>query len=168
MKNASEISKDELRNLLNQGWLTHDAMWFYHCLAAFGIEKTNELNRAAIQSMAVFEIKRIKKALDVDEITDFEHLKRFVLESFSLIRPDFMKFQVSFPGENVIHWKTDDCFAHKGMERIGMAGTYECGIHERVAGWLNGLGLSFTFQPDIKTCLMHHEGRCEKTFRIDM
>ena len=167
MRNASEISKDELRNLLNQGWLTHDAMWFFHCLQEFGIEKTNELNRAAIKSMAAFEINRIKKVLGVEEIKDFEQLKAFVVESFSLIRPEFMKFNISFPKENEIHWKTNDCFAYKGMVRVGAEDKYECGIYERVAGWLQGLGISFAIKPDMKTCMMHHEGRCERAFIID-
>ncbi len=168
MKNASEITIDELRNFLNQGWLTHDAMWFFHCLQEFGIEKANELNRAAIKSMSAFEINRIKKILGVETIKDFKQLKSFVLESFSLIRPEFMKFDITFPGKNEIHWKTNDCFAYKGVARIGVEDKYECGIYERVAGWLKGLDISFTLKPELKTCMMYHEGRCERAFIIDM
>lgn len=33
------LQKNELKELLNKGWMTHDAMWFYNCLQEFGIER---------------------------------------------------------------------------------------------------------------------------------
>ena len=34
------LEKNELKELLNKNWMTHDAMWFYNCLQECGIEKT--------------------------------------------------------------------------------------------------------------------------------
>ena len=52
------VENDELKELLVKGWMTHDAMWFYHSLQEFGIEKTNKINKAAIRDMSAIEIKR--------------------------------------------------------------------------------------------------------------
>jgi hypothetical protein len=61
MKTLNEIGVYELKDLLIRNWMTHDGMWFYHCLRELGIEQTNRLNKAAIKSPAEIEIKRAKK-----------------------------------------------------------------------------------------------------------
>ena len=67
MSSIPELGKEELIDLLNRCWMTHDGVWFYHCLQEFGIEKANHLNKAAIKSLAPIEIERIKKALGIDK-----------------------------------------------------------------------------------------------------
>jgi len=57
MKTLDEIGIYELKDLLIKNWMTHDGMWFYHCLQELGIEQTNRLNKAAIKSLAEIEIK---------------------------------------------------------------------------------------------------------------
>ena len=47
MRTYDDLSRDELRDLLNRSWMTHDAMWFYTCVQAVGIEKTNQIGRAS-------------------------------------------------------------------------------------------------------------------------
>jgi len=37
------LEKDELKELLIKCWMSHDGMWFYHCLQKFGIEQANEI-----------------------------------------------------------------------------------------------------------------------------
>ena len=52
--NALEtLNKGEIKELLSKGWITHDAMWFVHCLEEAGIEKTNKINKAAVKSMSI-------------------------------------------------------------------------------------------------------------------
>ena len=65
------LAKKELKELLNKCCMTHDAMWFYNCLQECGIEKTNKINRAAVKAMAAVEIKRLKKAVGVDNLETF-------------------------------------------------------------------------------------------------
>jgi hypothetical protein len=48
----ASLETGQLKELLNKGWMTHDAMWFYNCLQEVGIEKTNKINRAAVKMMA--------------------------------------------------------------------------------------------------------------------
>ena len=52
----TQIEKNDLRELLVKGWMTHDAMWLYHCFQECGMEKTNRINKAAVQSMSAIEI----------------------------------------------------------------------------------------------------------------
>jgi hypothetical protein len=59
------LEKNELKELLNKGWMTHDAMWFLNCMKECGIEQTNKINKAAVRDMAAIEIKRHQKALGV-------------------------------------------------------------------------------------------------------
>ncbi|MBW1847517.1 MAG: hypothetical protein JRJ27_10315, partial [Deltaproteobacteria bacterium] len=55
----NDAEKKELIELLNKNWMTHDGMWFYHCLQEMGIEKANKLNKLAISALAPIEIKRL-------------------------------------------------------------------------------------------------------------
>ena len=165
MNVLDRISKTELKELLSKGWMTHDAMWFYHCAGEVGPAKAGALNLAAIKSMAPIEARRIGRAIGLETINSFADLKRFIIEGFELIRPEFMKFTYTFPEENLIHWETDDCFAHKGISRMGFIEEYECGIIKRITGWLDGMGVEYTTWPETGRCLFHTEGHCLRAIR---
>jgi hypothetical protein len=51
------LEKDELKEILIKNWMTHDAMWFYHCLQECGINKTNKINKAAVRAMGIIDQK---------------------------------------------------------------------------------------------------------------
>ena len=41
------IDREELKEMLHKNWLTHDAMWFYHCAQEIGLSRQalhNEIN----------------------------------------------------------------------------------------------------------------------------
>jgi hypothetical protein len=160
------IEKTELKELLNQNWLTHDSMWFYHCLQEFGIEKTNKVNLAALKSMAMVEARRIKKVLGIKKIESFEELKNFSIRSFDLVMPDFMKFTFSFPFKNVLQWKWESCFAYRGIKKMGVIDRYQCGIIPRMECWFESLGIKYRSTPKIDGCLMHNNGSCSGEFRF--
>ena len=91
MSAPRELQKEEIIDLLNRCWMTHDGMWFYHCLKNFGIEKANELNKAAIKSLAPVEIDRITKALGLEKrIENFQEFKDFFAAASPLFIPAFM------------------------------------------------------------------------------
>ena len=69
------VEKEVIRDLLGKGWLTHDGMWFYHCLQECGIEKTNKINRAAVEALAAVEaalsaLDAVKEAAAVVEAVE--------------------------------------------------------------------------------------------------
>ena len=76
----NRVAKNEIRDLLGKGWLTHDGMWFYHTYRELGIEEANALNRKAIQSLAPIEIHRAKKILGIEnDIDTIEELINFIV-----------------------------------------------------------------------------------------
>lgn len=164
MNALESLEKREIRELLYKGWMTHDAMWFYHCSQEFGIEKTNKVNTAAVLSMSAIEIQRLKKAIgfDKDNIDTFDELVDFMMKVLDIVKPDFMHFNWSFPQHNVIHWEweKDNCFAFKGISQLGLVDRYHCGILKRIEGWFINLKLPYKMDPEVEGCLMHQCGQC--------
>ncbi|MEW6208159.1 MAG: DUF6125 family protein [Acidobacteriota bacterium] len=160
------IGREELRELLNKSWMTHDAMWFRHCAQECGMEKTNRINKAAIRSAAVIEARRLAKIFEVEKIDSFEGLYDFITKATDLIRADFMKFECSAPEKNLLRWRMHQCFAYEGVTRMGVIEQYECGIFERMKGWLEGLGIKYSIEPQIDGCMMHTDGECFRDFRF--
>jgi len=158
-----------VKELIIKNWMTHDAMWFVHSMNEIGIEATNRVNRKAVKSMAIIEIKRLKKLLGVSSIDTFNELAEFITRAFETIRGDFMELSYSFPEHNLIHgeWKQDTCFAYQGIKRIGAIDRYECGIFERLEGWFEGLELEYSVEPKVTRCMMLTEGKCYRDFRFN-
>jgi hypothetical protein len=160
------LEKDELKELLNKGWMTHDAMWFYHCLEELGIEKTNKINQAAIKSMAAIEIKRYQKALGGRPINTFDEMVQFFKTVMEIVSGNFMKYAFSFPEKNLIHAEWQSCFAYEGMKGLGVADRYECGIMLRIEIWFDTLGIKYIVTPKVTGCLMHTDGQCFRDYRF--
>lgn len=168
MKSADDLDKKALIDLLNSCWMTHDGMWFFHCLQECGIEKANRINKEAIRSLAPLETNRIKKTLGFvkEKFESFEELKAFFVNASELFIPDFMNVTMSFPGNNVLHWEFEpnNCFAYKGIKRIGFIDQYECGVIYRLECWFKSLGLKYSVNPEIQKCLMLRDGTCSGDF----
>lgn len=160
------LNKDQLKEIMNKNWMTHDAMWFYNCLQEFGIEKTNKINKAAVRNMSAIEIKRVQKALGVEHLDTFDEFKSFFDTAMEIATGKFMKYQYSSPAKNLIQGRWDSCFAHEGMKALGYADRYECGIMLRIDTWLNTLGIKFEVEPKITGCMMHTDGKCFFEYRF--
>lgn len=170
MKTLNEITKEELIELENSCWMTHDGMWFYNCLSKFGIETTNMLNKSAIKGMTPFEIERTKKAIGFEKgkLDSFEDFKAYFTMAKTLYIPPFMNATMSFPRHNVLHWsfESNHCFAYKGMRRLGIIDKYECGVIFRIECWLDYFGIKHTTTPGIDKCLMHTTGECSGDIEV--
>jgi hypothetical protein len=164
MKPTNQLKKEELIELLNKCWMTHDGMWFYHCLQEFGIAKATALNKAAIKSLAPIETLRIKRALGIEKekIVTFEAFKYFFKGAAELFIAKFMNISVTFPDQNVLHWEFEPrkCFAYKGMQTLGVIAEYECGVIYRVECWIASLAIKYRVDPEIKKCQMLTDGCC--------
>lgn len=170
MKPTERLNLKEVSDLLNRCWMTHDGMWFYHCFKEFGIDRANQLNKAAIKSLAPIEIGRIKKVLGIEKIETFEEFKSFCQDAFDLFIPDFMGARMTFPEKNVLHWEfiPQKCFAFRGMQVLGVIDNYDCGVIYRVACWIDSLGIEYTIDPSIGKCMMHINGFCAGNFRLNL
>lgn len=158
------IEWSELKELLLKCWMTHDGMWFYHCMQEFGIEKANATNKAAIKSLAAIEIDRIQKAFGLTKVETLQDVRDLCNAAFGVLTDKFMGFEYSFPSENVLSWEMKKCFAYAGMKRLGVIDRYECGVIYRVACWFNSLGITYTLTPRIDRCIMHSSGSCRGEF----
>ena len=164
MNLLEKLSKNEIKELLIKGWMTHDAMWFFHAMQECGIEKANRINRSAVRTMAGIEAKRILKALGKKGLATFNELEEFMKEGLNIIKADFMKFELEFPSKNKFVWNIPGCFAYDGINKIGAAGAYDCGIVERAFGWFDSLGIKYECAPEAKGCQMHRTGACRWEF----
>lgn len=161
-----KLDQKELQDLILKCWLTHDAMWFHNTLQEFGIEKANKINKAAINGLASIEINRIRKAFGIDKLENWEDVKRLIDAGFGTLAGEFVGFEYSFPSENVTHWETKKCFAHKGMTRLGVIDRYECGVIYRVTSWFDNVGLKYELNPQVDRCILHTEGACRGDIRF--
>ena len=168
MNALEKLDKKELRELLNKCWMTHDGMWFSHCLKECGIDKTNKINRAAGRSVGMIEIKRIKEALGIEDVQSFQDLKDLTEGTYEVLRGEFMKITPRFPSENLIHWEWEGqkCFAYEGMKRLGVIDQYQCGIFERIGAWFDSLGIEYSVTPRVDGCMMHTDAKCFRDFKF--
>ena len=49
-----------------------------------------------------------------------------------------------------------------------MIKTYECGILERVKGWLDAIAVDYPMTPEFSGCPMHQRGSCEVAFHFSL
>ncbi|MFX1340920.1 MAG: DUF6125 family protein [Promethearchaeota archaeon] len=160
----SSLSHKEIKELVIKCWMTHDGMWFLHCLRKTGIKTTNKINKAASHGLGLIEAKRFKKVFGIEKINTFTGLKNFINKIFEIVKADFMKFSYNFSKHNTFHFEMLQCFAHDGRKRIGVIDEYKCGIYDRIDGWFEGLGLKFSISPKIEGCLMHKGQRCIRKY----
>ena len=160
------LETKQLKELLNKGWMTHDAMWFYNCVQEVGIERANKINRAAVKAMAAVEMKRMRKALGVTELKTFDQLVELFEASMQIVSGDFMKYRFVYPGQNIIHSEWLSCFAYEGVRALGVIDRYECGIMDRIEAWWDALGLKWEVEPKITGCMMHEQGQCYRDYRF--
>ena len=170
MKTIEEIGVNRLKEHIIKNWMTHDAMWFLQCLQAHGIEEANRLNKGAIKALAAIEFKRARElfGLEKETVETFDELKDMIECAFSVSKGDFMRFSYHFPDKNVMcwEWAEKDCFAYKGMKRLGVIDRYECGVLYRVLCWLESAGLKYKVPDEINGCLMHTKGTCSGEVRF--
>jgi hypothetical protein len=169
MELMNQLDKNEIREFFSKGWLTHDAMWFYHCLQEFGADQANRINQAAVKSMAAIEIQRILNLMKIEKnsITTFDQLKEVIDTTYKLIQPKFMKIYYDFPEKNIFRGGFSECFAYKGVKKFGMIDIYQCGVVSRVQGWFDALGVKYRMIPEFTGCLMHKNGKCEIKFEFN-
>jgi len=166
VRSFEEVSKEEIRDLLGKGWLTHDGMWFYTISNEYGVNVANKMNKAAIKAMVPIEVQRLKQVLafDSDRLANVNEVMSFLKEGMRIILPlsVFSKFRFSSTSPNTLswEWEKNECFAYKGMSRIGVIDKYECGVMYRIECWFESLGLTFESNFDMDRCQMHLKGFC--------
>ncbi|RJX35190.1 MAG: hypothetical protein C4525_04560 [Desulfarculus sp.] len=161
-----QLDAPELKELLLKCWMTHDGMWFLHCLQECGIEKTNRINLAAIRSLAQIEVKRVVQALGLPPANSPEGLRELADGMFNVAKGDFMDFAYHFTPTGTLRFDMKGCFAHDGMKRLGVLDQYQCGIFYRVQCWFDALGLKYRVTPEVTQCMMPAQGQCFREYEF--
>jgi hypothetical protein len=119
--------------------------------------------------MSAVEAARILRIMGVEEVRTGGELRRFFDVAIALVIPSAIEFTVQWePGERAVRFEITRCFAFEGVTALGVVDTYECGIYERVKGWLDALGVGYEIEPDELLCSMQHRGACERRFALDL
>jgi hypothetical protein len=172
MRRLAEVPREELKDYLGKGWLTHDGMWFYHTFLESGMEQANKINRQAIRSLAAIEMARARKVLRVEDkdLRTWGGLQGFMHDALEMTLPQsvFSRASFTFVPPNVFHWEWVDgeCFAYKAMQQLGVIDEYVCGVMFRIECWLESSGIPYTVEPRIEKCIMHQTGHCRGDFTI--
>ncbi len=170
MQSLPVMAPDEIITLLGKNWMTHDGMWFYHCFKNFGIDAANNLNKAAMSTLAPIEMQRFLKAFQMEKeaLKNEIALKEFLEKVAVFLIPRFMNVEFDFSIANEIHWKFNEkqCFAYNGISMLGVIDQYECGPMFRICRWLDSLGIHYRMEPEIKYCLMPSNGECKGVIKI--
>jgi len=166
MVGSQKISKEQLRALLIKNWMTHDALWYGEVAAAFGMAQASPMNLRVCRKLGQIEFRRLMKTVDKPPPENMAEYRGWFDLGSEVFVPDFVSLQMEYPGNDrqVFHFL--DCFAHRGMMKTGLLPDYECGIFERIEGWFDAMGLSYTRTPDLSRCLKLNGGPCDVTVQF--
>ena len=172
---------DQIRALVDSGELTFKGARKRHNLApgAFGIlskigiEHANDVNRAAIHAMAPTEVRRLSELMGEGRAVpgDAAAVVRFVVDGIRLVTPlSVARHMRVWAGEDDTlcwEWEPGECFAFKGMSRLGWIDDYRCGVIYRIECWPDALGVRPLGPPSVEGCLMLAGGSCAGSLQCE-
>lgn len=151
---------DAVQALLRRSWMTHDAMWLRAAVEQVGVEQANRLNLRAVHDAAAFEVRRLLPMLGMTRVASLDDLGRFLAGARALLVGDLLVGDWTLTPPGTMRFTVRDCFAEKGVVRLGIKDRYACGITERVFGWLDALGLRYEVSPATRQCTAGPDGSC--------
>ena len=166
--NQNSIDPAKLNSFLIKNWMTHDALWYAEVAGKFGMAEASPMNLRVCRRLGQIEVKRLMKVLDISPPTDMQTYQKLFEIGKQVFVPDFMSFDIDYPAENVQRFQVRECFAHRGMEKAGLLKDYECGIFERIFGWLDAMNLTYSATPDLSRCLRFKGRECEVSIKFHL
>lgn len=163
---AFAIDRDQLRDILIRNWMTHDALWYGEVAAKFGMAEASPMNLRVCRKLGRIEFKRLMKVVEASPPKDFEAYRELFELGKEVFVPEFVTIQIDYPGKSLQRFHVSECFAHKGMKKLGLLPEYECGIFERIEGWFDAMGLRYTRTPDLSRCLKFKDEECRITVQF--
>ena len=160
------LSPADREALLVKCWMSHDARWFMAVARECGMPVANRLNREAARELGRVEAPRLARALGLGPVTSLDGYLLVQEALIGLLGPDLLDYRVSKESESACRMSIERCFAHDQVTRAGVAEHYECGIFERVAGWLDGLGPAHGLSPPLGKGLKAQGRDCAYTITL--
>jgi hypothetical protein len=160
------INKDQLRSILIKNWMTHDALWYGEVATKFGMSEASPMNLRVCRKLGQIEFGRLMKMVETPSPKNIEEYQELFEVGEQVFFPDFVSAQISYPGNDSQIFDFLDCFAYKGMKKLGLLPDYECGIFERIEGWFDAMELHYTRTPDLSRCLRLKGNKCRITVQF--
>jgi hypothetical protein len=160
------IDPQKLNSFLIKNWMTHDALWYGEVAGKLGMTAASPMNLRICRKLGQIEFKRLMQMVDATVPVDMQAYQELFETGKQVFVPDFMAIDIDYPAENVQQFCIRECFAHRGMEKAGHLKDYECGIFERIVGWLDAMNLTYTVAPDLSRCLKFKGQECEVTIKF--
>ena len=160
------IDPAKLNSFLIKNWMTHDALWYTEVAGKWGMTEASPMNLRVCRKLGQIEVKRLMRMLDASAPGDMQAYKNLFKIGKKVFVPEFMSFDIDYPAENLQRFCVRECFAHRGMEKAGLLKDYECGIFERIYGWLDAMNLTYSVTPDLSRCLKFKGRACEVTIEF--
>jgi hypothetical protein len=160
---VSMLDRQGLRDILMANWMTHDALWYEEVASQFGMAVASPMNLRVCRKLGRIEFNRAMKMVGASKPRSREEYLSLFQLAWDLFVPRFMEVRVSRPSGAVQEFHVLDCFAHKGMTRQGRIAEYQCGIFERIEGWLDAMGVRYLRRPDLNRCLKFTGKECKVT-----
>jgi hypothetical protein len=160
------INQDQLRNILIKNWMTHDALWYGEVAAKFGMAEASPMNLRVCRKLGQIEFGRLMKMVGAPPPKDIEEYQELFEIGKQVFFPDFISVQIDYPSDDSQVFHFLDCFAYRGMKKLGLLPDYECGIFERIEGWFDAMGLKYTRTPDLSRCLKFKGKECKITVQF--
>ena len=155
------IDPQKLNSFLIKNWMTHDALWYGEVAGKLGMPEASPMNLRVCRKLGQIEFKRLMQMIEATAPGDIQAYRKLFEVGMQVFVPDFMAIDIDYPAENVQRFMVRECFAHRGMEKAGHLKDYECGIFERITGWLDAMKLAYTLTPDLSRCLKFRGRACE-------
>ncbi len=156
----AKLPSEQREQILIGFWMSHDARWFAAAARTLGMDTANLLNREAVHAEGKAEARRLARLLGIGPVrsTDEYLALQDVLAGF--LAPGLLDYQVVKANADLFEILIGRCFANENVVRAGMAEEYECGIVERILGWLDGLGVQHEIRPALGRCLKVRGQEC--------
>lgn len=161
------LAASERETLLVKGWMSHDARWFMAVARECGMQVANRVNRMAAHAAGEVEARRLARALGWGPVTTRDECLLAQETLIALLGPDLLDYGVTRLGADAYRVDVRRCFAHDHAVRANIGADYECGVFERVAGWLDGLGVTHRMSPAVGRCLKCAGQECAYTVTLD-
>lgn len=155
------------RELLRRCWYSHDARWYAAVAEEFGMEAANRLNRRAVQALGRVEVRRLIRALGLEEVADLEEFVAVARAGHRiLVPPPDMEMEFRMVDARSYEVRLGRCYVHENVERAGIAEHYVCAVFDRLAGWHDAVGLPLAEELPALPCAKSRGDQCRRTLTI--
>lgn len=167
MQASRQLTPEEREELLRRAWYSHDARWFSAVAREFGIEAANRVNREVVREVGRIEAGRLLRASAAQPGESLEAFLDFLRAGLDLyVAPPLMEMTFRKVDEDCYEVSVGECFVASNISRAGIAGSYECAVWDRVAGYHDALGQALEAgQLPGSTCMKATGGSCSRVIR---